>query len=306
MNEPGGVTPAQTVWESGRLDDRGGPKSLLFGRVYEDASVELATFPPGGRLFCIASAGCTAIELARHYEVTAVDINPVQIDYVRSRLVGDAPRAGTAERVMAGFRRLGLLAGWSSAKVREFLQLEFPEHQMEYWQRELNTTRFRAALGLLFSVRLLRSFYSAPLLADLPAHLGRVMRLRMERCFARHANRKNPYARALLLGELPPRFEIPVRTNLRLECADAAGFLERQPAGSFDGFSISNILDGAAPAYAHRLFAAIQRAASPQALLIHRTFREPAKSAVRNLAAEDRSMLWGGVFLQHARGAEMV
>jgi hypothetical protein len=44
--------------------------ALLFGRMYEDAAVELhalaaANVPPDAPLFCIASAGCTALLLAR-------------------------------------------------------------------------------------------------------------------------------------------------------------------------------------------------------------------------------------------------
>jgi S-adenosylmethionine:diacylglycerol 3-amino-3-carboxypropyl transferase len=47
---------------------------LMFGRMFEDWSVEARLFPPGGRVFCIASAGCTAIALAaRGHDVTAVD-----------------------------------------------------------------------------------------------------------------------------------------------------------------------------------------------------------------------------------------
>ena len=58
------TTGAGTVWTHGRFDARGGPGKVLFGRMYEDASIEAGAFPPGGRVFCIASAGCTAMRLA--------------------------------------------------------------------------------------------------------------------------------------------------------------------------------------------------------------------------------------------------
>ncbi len=37
------TTAAGTVWERGRFDARGGPSKVLFGRMYEDASIECAT-----------------------------------------------------------------------------------------------------------------------------------------------------------------------------------------------------------------------------------------------------------------------
>ena len=70
-------------WRRGRLAARAGQPELLFGRMYEDRAIELEAFAAGGRVFCIASAGCTAFELAaRGDDVTAVDVNPAQVSYV--------------------------------------------------------------------------------------------------------------------------------------------------------------------------------------------------------------------------------
>src|SRR5687768_12321771 len=81
---PASPKPDATAWRRGRIDRRAGPPELLFGRMYEDSAVELGAFEPGGRVFCIASAGCTAFDLAgRGDDVTAVDINPAQVEYVR-------------------------------------------------------------------------------------------------------------------------------------------------------------------------------------------------------------------------------
>lgn len=85
------------------------PGSLL-GRMYEDASIELDAFGPGGRVFCIASAGCTAMRLAPHHEVVAVNVNPA--------------------------RFFGPLAGWWPSHVRAFLKLDDPVEQLEYWRRQ--------------------------------------------------------------------------------------------------------------------------------------------------------------------------
>ena len=294
------MTAAVTVWERGRLDARVGPRQVLFGRMYEDASIELDAFRPGSRVLCIASAGCTAMKLAPHHEVVAVDINPVQLAYAERRLNGDPGFRGRAERVMDFARFFAPLAGWWPSRVRAFVELEDPVEQMEYWQQQLNTWRFRTALNGLFSVTALRSVYSSPLLDFLPKRLGVVMRTRMERCFASHPNRTNPYARSLLLGELSPDLPPTEAKDIRLVHADAAGFLENEPPASFDGFTLSNILDGADEAYRQRLFAAIKRAAAPMATTVLRSFSDADASSPTNRATDDRAMLWGSVLVRPA------
>lgn len=287
------ATVAETAWERGRFDARDGPGKVLFGRMYEDASIELDAFRPGGRVLCIASAGCTAMALAPHHEVVAVDINPVQLAYAERRFAGDRGARGAAERVMAFGRSFAPLAGWWPSRVRAFLDLEDPAEQSGYWRRYLDTARFRAALDGLLSLTALRAVYASSFLDFLPPRLGSVMRGRMERCFARHPNRANPYARALLLGELSITPPPPEASDIRLVHADAAAFLEREPAGSFDGFALSNILDGVDAAYSRRLVAAVKRAAAPEAVVVLRSFREPSAALATNRAAEDRAMLWG-------------
>ena len=126
------------------------------------------------------------------------------------------------------------------------------------------------------------------------------MRERMTRCFARHPNRSNPYARALLLGELPDHPPPPEAKAIRLAHADAATYLEREPAASFDGFALSNILDGADAGYERRLVAAVKRASAPNAIAVLRSFREAPGLAPTNRAADDRAMLWGVVDVRPA------
>jgi hypothetical protein len=131
----------------------------------------------------------------------------------------------------------------------------------------------------------------APVLECLPPRLGAVMRGRIERCFALHSNRTKPYARALLLGELSDDAPSADAKNIRL--VHAATFLEREPAGSFDGFALSNILDGASLRYGRRFIAAVKRAAAPDASVVLRSFREAPATLATNRAANDRAMLWG-------------
>jgi hypothetical protein len=119
------------------------------------------------------------------------------------------------------------------------------------------------------------------------------MRARLERCWRTHPNRANPYARALLLGEWPASVRHATVIPIRFACADAAQFLETCPPGSFEGFTLSNILDGAPAAYQVRLLAAVRHAGTPESIAVLRSFAEPTHDIGSNVAARDRSMLWG-------------
>jgi S-adenosylmethionine:diacylglycerol 3-amino-3-carboxypropyl transferase len=289
-----------TAWEAGRLDAGGGPPRVLFGCMYEDPAIERAAFAPGGKVFCIASAGCTAMGLAPYHPVVAVDINPAQLTYAMQRIAGAPVVRGTAEHVMRLGRALLPLAGWKLPTLRAFLDLDDPATQHEFWKARLDTRRFRAGLDTLLSVTALRAAYAPGLLASLPDRFGAVMRARMERCFRTHPNRTNPYARALLVGELAGERAPPEAKAIELVHADAAAYLERARPASFDGFTLSNILDGANQAYRQRLFRAVSRAAAPGAMVVLRSFGEPGGELPSNRAAEDRSILWGIVDVRPA------
>jgi hypothetical protein len=143
----------------------------------------------------------------------------------------------------------------------------------------------------------LRTFYSAELLKLLPENLGEVMRYRMERCFAHHINKYNPYIRTLLLGDLNPEQVPPEAKNIKLVESDALHYLENVPPESFNGFSLSNILDGADTVYQQKLFAAVKKAAAPGAIMVLRSFNSILLDSKQNSAGEDRSMLWGSVLV---------
>ncbi|MBL8922993.1 MAG: DUF3419 family protein [Myxococcaceae bacterium] len=289
------TSEAETPWVAGRFDAKVSGRQVLFGRMYEDPAIELDAFKGAGRVLCIASAGCTAMKLAPHHEVVAVDINPVQLAYAAQRFAGEPPVRGKAERVMDVMRFFAPLVGWWPATLRAFLELDDPKAQAEFWRARLDTWRLRAALGLVFSFTALRAVYSSRFLDFLPRRLGAVFHQRLARGFANSPNRSNPWARALLLGELSTDVPPPEVKQVQLVHADAASFLEGQPAQSFEGFTLSNILDGAAPAYRERLFAAVKRAAKPGAKVVLRSFGEPPGLLPTNRAAFDRSLLWGVV-----------
>jgi S-adenosylmethionine:diacylglycerol 3-amino-3-carboxypropyl transferase len=287
---------ATTPWQRGRLDARRGKPRLLFGQMYEDSEIEAEVLPSAGRVFCIASAGSTSMALAaRGLSVTAVDINPAQVDYVRARLKGAAPRAGTADRFFAAGRRFLPLMGLRLSLIRQFLELSDPPAQVRFWRAHLDTARFGAALAVAINPLALRAIYSSTFVRILPQHFDRIIRARLERCWARHPNLTNAYAWRFFLGIDPPDYSAPTLAAERIElvCADAAGYLESCPPASFIGFTLSNILDGTEPAYGARLMAAVRRSAQDGAVVVLRSFLEPPPGESTEWAARDRSMLWG-------------
>lgn len=295
------TSEATTPWTAGRLAGGSGPRRVLFGQMFEDSLIEQRAFAGRGKIFAIASAGCMAMALRQQHPVVACDINPVQLAYARRRLAGGGRELGDADRGMALVRRFAPLIGWSWVRVETFLAFEDPAAQLAYFHRELDTRRFRHGFDLLLSRPILGRVYAPELLACLPPHFGSVVRERMRRGFARHPNSSNPYARSLFLGEPEPDAP-PSGHEVEWVEGDAASVLEAAPEASFDGFTISNILDGAPAAYRDRLFRAMARAARPGAPLVLRSFGEPPAELKNNLAAEDRALLWGVVEVRPARG----
>jgi S-adenosylmethionine:diacylglycerol 3-amino-3-carboxypropyl transferase len=289
----------ETPWSAGPLRMR--RERLIFSETYEDAAIELRAFAPRSRVFAIAGAGATARALAAAgHRVTAVDICAAQIDYAKARAAGGvaqteaAVKTGAAERLLAWGRALAVAAGWRRERLEEFLALDDCAEQAAYWDRWLDTPAWRTAVETLLGPRLLGLWYRSAFVRSLPRDFGRLLRKRLRRGWATHANRGNPYAALLLMGRTPPE---PGRAlePIRFVRADAAEFLESAAPASFDAFALSNIGDGATQEYMRRLNAAIRRAAAPGAMQVTRSFAEPVGGTEENSAAQDRSLLWGVV-----------
>jgi S-adenosylmethionine:diacylglycerol 3-amino-3-carboxypropyl transferase len=235
---------------------------------------------------------------ARGLHVTAVDINPAQIAYVRERLSGAPPRQGTADKLFAFCRLMYPLLGMT--RVRQFLELTDPSQQIVFWRRQLATRRVRLGLRLLINRLALQLIYHRTFLTMMPPRFDVVIRQRFERCFARHPNRTNPYAWRLLAGSEPPGSQpiVAVPDRIELIQADAVEYLEGCAPKSFDGFTLSNILDGTDAAYGERLMAAVRRAATDSAPVVLRSFAEPGGTESRDWLLRDRSMLWGVVSVE--------
>ena len=296
MQQPRDVSASP--WRSGPF--RRHTRGLMFGLMYEDPAIEIEVFAPFSRVFCIASAGCTARALsAAGFDVTAVDVNPQQILYAKARAAGAPMCKGMAERLLSRVRALFPALGWTESLRREFLSMRDPSEQLHYWRQKFNTKAWRIAVDTAFSKSFLGVVYRSPFVACLPWHFGSAVRARLERTWSNHSNNSNPYAWRFLLGKAPPVLEPPVGT-IRFACEDAATYLEHCKPASFDAFSLSNIADGAPSCYVRRLCRAVEHAARPGAIVVTRSFAEPDSAIPANLAARDRSMIWGTLHVTEA------
>jgi S-adenosylmethionine:diacylglycerol 3-amino-3-carboxypropyl transferase len=278
----------RTAWNAGRLAGSGPPR-LVFGRMYEDPEVELRSLP-AGRLLVIASAGDVAFALAAAgRDVVAIDINPAQVEYVRDRVAGGLQRAGQADRYLARAAKALPLMGMSTDRLRKFFDLDDPGVQVRVW-RKLAGRRFRAALALAFGPAL-RFAYRSDLASALPHGFAGELESRFERGFAIHPNRSNPIAPAL--------FGLPTAPasahHIELEQAEVLQFMRAQPPGSFDGFALSNITDGAPADFKDELLTAARRIARSGAIAVLRTFGAPRGREDSARAASDRALIWGGI-----------
>jgi hypothetical protein len=282
----GGIV--KTAWNTGRLAGSGPPR-LIFGRMYEDPDVEARALPMG-RVLVIASAGDVAFALAAAgRDVVAIDINPAQVEYVRDRMAGAPERAGQADRYLARAATALPLLGMSSDRLRQFFDLDDPGVQVAAWRR-LAGRRFRAALALAFGPAL-RLVYRSELAGALPSGFAGELESRFERGFAVHPNRSNPIAPALFGLPTPPASA----HHIEVERAEVLEFMRAQPPGSFDGFALSNITDGAPPDFRDELLTAACRIARSGAIAVLRSLGAPRGREDATRAASDRALIWGGI-----------
>jgi uncharacterized protein DUF3419 len=278
----------KTAWNAGRLAGSG-PARLIFGRMYEDPEVEVSSLPRG-RVLAIASAGDVAFALAAAgQEVVAIDINPAQVDYVRDRIAGASQLAGQADRYLARAARALPLLGLSGHRLRQFFDLDDPGVQVAAW-RKLAGLRFRAALAMAFGPAL-RLAYRSELAGALPDGFAGELASRLERGFGLHPNRSNPIAPALFGLRAPPASA----HGIEVEQAEVLHYIRAQPPRSFNGFALSNVADGAPPAFRDELLNAARRIARPGAIAILRTLGLPRSRDDAARAASDRALIWGGI-----------
>jgi hypothetical protein len=194
---------------------------------------------------------------------------------------------------------LAPLAGWTRGRVERFLQLSDPLVQRHVFDQLLDTRRFRGLLGAGLAPAALLRAYRGEFVGILPARFGAVLAARVRRGILTHPNSENPYAPLLFLGR-PPASTLPPGGAVEIRLAEASAWLEAQPPRAFDGFALSNVLDGPDARFRSRLAAAVARAGRPDAPVVLRTLREPADEPSRCWATRDRSMIWGGIIVTTA------
>lgn len=295
---------SETPWSKGNLG-RGRHPRILFGVSYEDERIELEEFGNPDRICVIAASGETAAACAAAgHEVTAVDINPVQLDYAQARLASGRSRLGTAEQGMRVARSaLGpIVPGWRWSRLGPVLAEADGEQAVDYWRRALNTGAFRRllALGLRPTSLIVRTL-QPEFARFLPRQFDQIILQRMEQGLARHGMAQNRYAWRMLAGREMPGWTLPLEHenpdaggSVSWLQADVLDHLESVPAGHYGGVSLSNVLDGASFAYGRRLRQAASRAVRPGGAVVLRSFAPPG-SAGPGRAADDAAMLWGSI-----------
>ena len=163
--------------------------------------------------------------------------------------------------------RFAPVLGWRPSRVREFLDLASPAEQIEYWRRHLDTRRFRAATRRDPLDGVLGALYARPLLAALRTPLEGSCAAAWSEASAGIPTATTSTRARCSWATSPSAPPPPEARRIRLVHADAATCLENEPPESFDGFTLSNILDGASDAYRQRLSAAVRRAAAPGAVV---------------------------------------
>lgn len=293
MTDP--MRPATTPWRSGTLA-RGGRSRVLFGWSYEDERIELEAFGLPGRVCVIAAAGETAAACAAvGHEVTAVDINPRQLDYCAQRLSGSPATHGLAELGMAAGRSIvaGLVPGWRRTELIRALAASEPADAARYWHDRLDTGAFPALLrSLIGPGGVVLRVLDPDLASSVPRRFDQVIRARLGGGLARHGLRGNRFAWRLLTGTDDPHWRLTTTNRVTLVTADVVEHLEQVPRGHYTGISLSNVLDGAAPGFAAKLRLAAVRALDPDGAIVLRSFADRTDPG---LARADASMIWGRV-----------
>ena len=161
--------------------------------------------------------------------------------------------------------------------------------QRAYYRRSWDNWLWRAAFSTVLSKPVLRLLYARGFMRELPTNFAQQMKGRVDEVFSRFPTATNPYLwqtfrgktplcdEALPLGLQRENFDM-IRANLNcvtLQHADAATYLEAQAPDSIDFFALSNILEVTTIEYSKRLFLAVQRAATPNAMMCLRSIFPP-------------------------------
>ena len=221
-----------SAWESGplRLADRTEPAAL---RTDARGQRDRAPRVPGRRADPLYRLGGLHCDGARARPRRRRDRRePAQVAYAAGRFAGAPPVKGTAERIIGvspGAGSRSRLAGLSRAGLPRLIRP--PEEQARVLAPPPGHAPIPRRDGSRLSREpLLRALYAKPFLRGLPVDSGTYCGHASSAASRVTPTRENPYARALLLGELPSAAAPLEAARIRLVQADAAVFLEGAPS----------------------------------------------------------------------------
>jgi S-adenosylmethionine-diacylglycerol 3-amino-3-carboxypropyl transferase len=208
-------------------------------------------------------------------------------------------QCGEIERRLRQAMRLFRVAVHPRARIEEALGGTDVEAQRRFYVERWATPRFRAALATGLSRPVLRLIYGRAVLDALPADFARLVAGNLAHAFTATPARENGYLWQTFLGRYPPSSRgLPIYLQpehhqevkdrigaLATSVGEAAGWLGRVRARSFDFFALSNILEISRSDEVAPLLSSIAHAARPGALICLRWILPPPRGVMEALGA---------------------
>jgi S-adenosylmethionine-diacylglycerol 3-amino-3-carboxypropyl transferase len=210
--------------------------------------------------------------------------------------------AGVTERFIRTVIQVLRLAVHPRARVARMLACDTLDAQRSIFEREWNTTRWRAFFHLLLNRAVFRKAYDPAFFAHLerPSFADHFRR-QAEHALTELSVRDNYFLHHMLTGQYPVNSDGGVppylgreahvsRERLTLVDGTVTDHLRTLPDASVTGFAISNICEWLGSHDVDALFAEIVRTAAPNAMLCFRNFVgwTEVPSRFRHVITEDR------------------
>jgi S-adenosylmethionine-diacylglycerol 3-amino-3-carboxypropyl transferase len=221
------------------------------------------------------------------YEKLRAHLTPAAVAYWDAHsamIAAGVLNAGVTERFIRGVVRVLRLAVHPRARIDRMLACDTLDAQRSLFEREWNTTRWRAFFHLLLNRAVFRKAYDPAFFAHLerPSFADHFHR-QAEHALTELSVRDNYFLHHILTGQYPVNTDGGVppylskeahvsRERLTLVDGTVTDHLRTLPDASVTGFAISNICEWLGSHDVDALFAEIVRTAAPNATLCFRNF----------------------------------
>ncbi len=221
----------------------------------------------------------------------------------RSPLRHGLQNCGRADAFLRGARRAFLTAIHPAAFVQQFLSLADSARQKDQFIKHWDTWRWRAALRLAFHPMILRLAFSRQAGALLPADFSTLLATRLRAWLTASPACTNGLLWQTFLGRYAetglPRYLQPngfavgrdSLSKITLLDGDVREILDRQPPGSIDFASLSNVLELASPDQISRTLKTAAKAIAPGGRLLLRSILPDRAIAVPAPWRRDETLL---------------